>query len=63
MAIHTSAITYSRGIPKNYTNFFFVAQTNNTVPAPLQRYLRYNSLYNRNIVNNGPRRLTYPWRN
>ena len=62
MAIHTSANTYTRGIPKNYTNFFFVAQTNNIIPVPLRKYIRYNSLYNRNIVNNGPRRLTYPWR-
>ena len=31
MAIHTSAITYTRGLPKNYNNFFFVAQANNTI--------------------------------
>ena len=24
MAIHTSAIVYTRGIPKTYNNFFFV---------------------------------------
>ena len=61
MAIHTSAITYSRGLPKNYNNFFFVAQTNNTIISPLSKYLKGYDFYNRNIINNGTR-LTYPWR-
>lgn len=63
MAIHTSANTYSRGIPKTYTNFFFVAQTNNTVPIPVRKYLRQNTLFDRNIVNSVSRWQTYPWRN
>lgn len=62
MAIHTTSNTYTRGVPKNYTNFFFVAQTNNIIPVPLNKYLRQNTLYNRNIVNSVNRRNTYPWR-
>ncbi len=61
MAIHTSAITYTRGLPKNYTNFFFVAQANNTIISPLSKYLQGYSFYNRNITNTGAR-LTFPWR-
>ena len=60
MAIHTSAITYSRGIPKNYNNFFFVAQTNNIIPVPNSSYLRGFKFYNRNIVN-APNRSRWPW--
>ncbi len=63
MAIHTSAITYSRGIPKHYTNFFFVAQANNIIPVPIRKYVAQNTFYNRNIVNSVSRRNTYPWRN
>ena len=62
MAIHTSANTYRRGIPNNYTNFFFVSQTNNTIPHPMNRYLKQYSFYNRNIANSVSRRNTYPWR-
>ena len=40
MAIHTSAITYRRGIPNSYNNFYFVAQTNNAIPSPMTGYLR-----------------------
>ena len=61
MAIHTSAITYSRGLPKNYYNFFFVAQANNTIISPLSKYIQGYSFYNRNITNTGAR-LTFPWR-
>jgi hypothetical protein len=59
MAIHTSAITYRRGIPNGYNNFFFVSQANNTMPAPLSLYLRGYNFYNRNITNNS--RYTFPW--
>jgi hypothetical protein len=48
MAIHTSAITYRRGIPNNYRNFFFVVQANNTVPSPMSLYLNGYQFYNRN---------------
>ena len=61
MAIHTSAITYTRGIPKTATNFFFVAQANNTIPAPMGLYLRNYQFYNRNIIN--PNRSRWPWSN
>lgn len=63
MAIHTSAITYKRGIPNYYSNFFFVAQANNIIPVPIRKYVTQNTLYNRNIVNSGSRRNTYPWSN
>lgn len=51
MAIHTSAITYRRGLPNGYNNFYFVAQANNVVPAPMNLYLRGYQFYNRNIIN------------
>jgi hypothetical protein len=60
MAIHTSAITYRRGIPNGYNNFFFVAQTNNTVVVPIDKYLRGYQFYNRNIIN--PSRYRWSWR-
>jgi len=60
MAIHTSAITYRRGIPNNYNNFFFVAQANNIIPVPMDKYLRGFQFYNRNIIN--PNRNRWPWR-
>ncbi len=60
MAIHTSAITYRRGIPNNYNNFFFVAQANNNIPVPMDKYLRGFQFYNRNIIN--PNRNRWPWR-
>ena len=60
MAIHTSAITYSRGIPKDYRNFYLVAQANNTIPAPMSKYLRGYNFYNRNFWNNSTSR--WPWR-
>ena len=51
MAIHTSAITYRRGIPNGYNNFYFVAQANNTIISPLSKYIQGYSFYNRNITN------------
>ena len=62
MAIHTSAITYRRGIPNTYVNFFFVAQSNNSVPAPMSKYLRGYNFYNRNVWNNSNPRNRWPWR-
>ena len=47
MAIHTSAITYRRGIPNGYNNFYFVAQANNTIPSPMSLYLKGYSFFNR----------------
>jgi hypothetical protein len=63
MAIHTSSIIYTRGIPKRYmyNNFFLVAQTNNTIPVPMHKYLARYSFYNRNITNTSNRRNTFPW--
>jgi len=60
MAIHTSAITYRRGIPNNYVNFYFIAQANNVIPAPMSRYINGYQFYNRNIIN--PSRNRWPWR-
>lgn len=60
MAIHTSAITYRRGIPNGYNNFFFVSQANNTIPVPISKYLRNYSFYNRNVTN--PTLNRWPWR-
>ena len=62
MAIHTSAITYTRGLPKNYNNFFFVAQANNTVISPLSKNIKGYSFYNRNITNTNVR-VKFPWSN
>jgi hypothetical protein len=63
MAIHTSAITYTRGIPKGYNNFFFVAQANNTVIQPMSKYLRGYQFYNRNITNATSGRASLIWSN
>jgi len=60
MAIHTSAITYRRGIPNNYNNFYFVAQANNVIPAPLSKYVNSYQFYNRNFINQSRNR--WPWR-
>ena len=60
MAIHTSAITYRRGIPNNYVNFYLVSQANNVIPVPMSKYLRNYQFYNRNIVN--PTRNKWPWK-
>jgi hypothetical protein len=60
MAIHTSAITYRRGIPNNYTNFYFISQANNVIPAPMGSYLRAYQFYNRNITN--PSNNRWPWK-
>jgi hypothetical protein len=60
MAIHTSAITYRRGIPNNYLSFYFVAQANNVIPSPMSRYINGYQFYNRNISNSSRNR--WPWR-
>lgn len=60
MAIHTSAITYRRGVPNNYNNFYFVAQANNVIPAPMSSYLNGYQFYNRFIIN--PSHNRWPWR-
>ena len=51
MAIHTSSITYRRGIPNGYNNFYFVAQANNVIPSPMNIYLNGYNFYNRTITN------------
>ena len=61
MAIHTSAITYRRGIPNGYNNFYFVAQANNTIPAPMSLYIKGFNFYNRNISYAVNGRQVYPW--
>ena len=48
MAIRTSAITYRRGIPNDYINFYCVSQSNNVIPSPMNLYLRGYQFYNRN---------------
>jgi hypothetical protein len=60
MAIHTSAITYRRGVPNGYNNFYFVAQANNVVPSPMNLYLRNYQFYNRNVINQN--RSRWPWK-
>lgn len=60
MAIHTSAITYRRGIPNNYTNFYLVSQANNAIISPISIYLREYHFYNRNVTN--PSRNRWPWK-
>jgi hypothetical protein len=60
MAIRTSAITYRRGLPNGYNNFYFVAQANNVVPAPMNLYLRGYQFYNRNIINQTRNRWVRP---
>lgn len=61
MAIHTSSITYRRGIPNGYNNFYFVAQANNTIPAPMSLYIKGFNFYNRNFTYATNGRQTYPW--
>ena len=60
MAIHTSSITYRRGISNNYNNFYFVSQANNVIPAPLSRYVSSYQFYNRNVTNQSRNR--WPWK-
>jgi hypothetical protein len=60
MAIHTSAITYRRGISNNYVNFYLVSQANNVIPAPMSRYISGYQFYNRIFSN--PTRNRWPWR-
>lgn len=60
MGIRTSAITYTRGIPKqNQANFMLVAQSNYNVVVPMSKYLNNYSFYNRNIVPNLPKLYTW----
>jgi hypothetical protein len=61
MAIRTSAITYSRGVPSTNNNFFFVAQANNNIPVPMSKYLSNYNFYNRNVVNPNLIRI-FPWK-
>jgi len=61
MAIHTSAITYRRGVPNGYNNFYFVAQANNVIPAPMSLYIKEFNFYNRNAIYTISGRQTYPW--
>jgi hypothetical protein len=63
MAIHTSAITYRRGIPNNYNNFYLVAQANNSIIQPMFIYLRGYQFYNRNITNTTSGRNALIWSN
>jgi hypothetical protein len=63
MAIRTSAITYSRGIPKGCNNFFFVAQANNSIVQPMTLYLKGYQFYNRNAPVSTRGFQTMPWRN
>ena len=63
MAIHTSAITYRRGLPNNYNNFFYVSQANNTVISPMSLYLRGYQFYNRNVTNVTSGRRALVWNN
>ena len=58
--IRTSSITYRRGIPNTYTNFYFVSQANNTIPSHMSSYLNGYQFYNRNIFNQSTNR--WPWK-
>ena len=49
MAIHTTANFYRRGIPNNYTGFANVAQANYAIVKPINKFIRYNNFFNRNI--------------
>jgi hypothetical protein len=62
MPIHTSTIFYRRGIPNSYTNFAFVAQTNNAIPVPISLYLKNYDFYNRNITNSTSGYKTLIWK-
>lgn len=62
MAIHTSRVFYSRGVPASYKNFAFVAQANYTIPSPTSLYLRRYDFYNRNVTINVSGYKTLPWR-
>ena len=62
MAIHTSAIFYRRGIPNNYNNFAFVAQTNNVIPQPMYSYVKNYNFINRNISNTVNGYKAIPWK-
>ena len=62
MAIRTSAITYSRGVPKTTPNFFYSAQANNVIVVPISKYLRNYQFYNRNVTNTNISGR-WPWNN
>ena len=49
MAIHTSANFYRRGIKNNYTGFANVAQANYSLVQTINKFIRYNNFFNRNI--------------
>ena len=66
MAIRTSAIFYRRGLPNSYNNFAFVAQTNNAIISPMNKYIRGYSFYNRQYLNTNSssyRGAVFPWNN
>jgi len=62
MTISTSRITYRRGIPNSQGGFFFAAQANNTIPYPINKYIRGYNFINRNYFNNTNPRNRWPWR-
>jgi hypothetical protein len=62
MPIHTSAIFYGRGVPNKYTNFAYVAQTNNVIPQPMHKYLQNYNFITRTIPNIKGYQLM-PWSN
>jgi hypothetical protein len=60
MGVRTSAIIYTRGVPKeNQANFFIVAQSNYNVISPMNKYLKNYSFYNRNIVPSLPKLFSW----
>ena len=66
MTIRTSAIFYRRGVPNSYSNFAFVAQTNNANVVPMNKYLRGYNFYDRQPLNTNDRSFrgaVFPWRN
>jgi hypothetical protein len=62
MPIRTTANTYSRGAPKNNSNFFLVAQSNRVIPSPTATFLKANPQSDRNVGNIYSQWITYPWR-
>ncbi len=52
MPVRTSAITYSRGVnPATNPNFFYNAQTNNTVAIPTSAFVKHNVFQNKTVIN------------
>ena len=60
MAIRTSAITYRRGIPNNYYNFYYISQYNYNIINNMSSYLKGYNFYNRNTMSSSNYR--WPWR-